>query len=72
MTALAEDVRLFPDAYQRERAARLGVSEKGIGHALRRMGVTYKKSPSSPKPPQAHNQTFKRSVSAENPAGQNQ
>jgi len=49
MAALAEDVRVFPDAYQRERAARLGVSEKGIGHALRRMGVTYKKSPSSPK-----------------------
>jgi transposase len=41
---LAEDVRIFPDAYQAERAKRLGVSEKGIGHALRRMGITYKKN----------------------------
>ena len=27
-----------------ERAQRLGVSEKGIGHALRRMNITYKKT----------------------------
>ncbi|HNM20718.1 MAG TPA: IS630 transposase-related protein [Nitrospira sp.] len=46
--ALARDVREFPDAYQRERASRLGVSEKGIGHALRRMGITYKKNASAP------------------------
>jgi len=42
--ALARDVREHPDAYQAERARRLGVSEKGIGHALRRMGITYKKN----------------------------
>lgn len=42
--ALARDVREYPDAYQAERAKRLGVSEKGIGHALRRMGITYKKN----------------------------
>lgn len=48
MDALAKDVKTHPDAYQYERAARLGVSEKGIGHALRRMGVSYKKNaPSS-------------------------
>ena len=28
-----------------ERARRLGVSVQGIAHALRRMGITYKKSP---------------------------
>jgi transposase len=44
---LAEDVRVFPDAYQSERAQRLGVSESGIGHALRRMGITYKKNTES-------------------------
>ena len=42
--ALARDVREYPDSYQSERAHRLGVSEKGIGHALRRMNITYKKN----------------------------
>ena len=46
---LARDVREHPDAYQYERAKRFGVSEKGIGHALRRMGITYKKSPEASK-----------------------
>jgi hypothetical protein len=40
-------VREYPDAYQAERAKRLGVSEKGIGHALRRMNVTYKQNTST-------------------------
>ena len=43
MTALDEDVRLYPDAYLRERAARLGVSASGIRWALARLGVTRKK-----------------------------
>ena len=43
MVALARDVLEHPDSYQYERARRLGVSEKGVGHALRRMGITYKK-----------------------------
>ena len=47
--ALARDVREYPDAYQSERAHRLGVSEKGIGHALRRMGISYKKNAASSK-----------------------
>ena len=45
---LARDVRDYPDAYQAERAKRLGVSEKGIGHALRRMNISYKKNTSTP------------------------
>lgn len=49
MDALARDVQDYPDAYQYERARRLGVSEKGIGHALRRMGITYKKKPTASK-----------------------
>ena len=46
--ALARDVREHPDAYQSERAKRLGASEKGIGHALRRMNVAYKKNTQAP------------------------
>ncbi len=41
---LAQDVRDHPDAYQSERAARFGVTPKAIWQALRRLGVTYKKS----------------------------
>lgn len=48
MAALARDVREYPDAYQAERARRLGVSEKGIGHALRRMHISYKKNTAAP------------------------
>ncbi|MGQ0527214.1 MAG: IS630 transposase-related protein [Alphaproteobacteria bacterium] len=44
MAALARDIERHPDAYRYERALRLGVSEKGIGHALRRMGISYKKN----------------------------
>lgn len=44
MEALAQDVRDHPDAYQSERARRLGVSQQGIEHALWRLGVTYKKT----------------------------
>ena len=45
--ALREDVRKYPFAYQRERGRRLGVSQRAIHSALRNLGVTYKKSPSS-------------------------
>ncbi len=47
MEALKEDVRQYPDAYQHERAARFGVSQKGITYALRRLKVSYKKKPES-------------------------
>jgi transposase len=47
--ALARDVREWPDASQRERAKRLGVSAKGIDHALRRMNITYKKNTAASK-----------------------
>jgi hypothetical protein len=47
--ALARDVREFPDAYHYERAQRLGVSASGIGHALRRMNITFKKNSAPPK-----------------------
>ena len=44
---LAQDIRDFPDAYHYERAQRLGVSARGICDAMKRIGVTYKKSPQS-------------------------
>ena len=44
MNALEEDVKTHPDAYQYERAARLGVSQRAIGNALKRLGVSYKKN----------------------------
>ena len=33
-----------PDAYQYERAVRLGVSQRAIGNALKRLGISYKKN----------------------------
>ena len=47
LATLAEDVRDYPDAYLHERAARFGVVPNAIFEALRRLGVTYKKSISS-------------------------
>jgi len=45
---LAQDVREHPDDYQYERAARFGVTPKAIWQALRKLGVTYKKSHATP------------------------
>lgn len=44
MEGLARDVLEHPDAYQYERAQRMGVSVQGINYALRRLGVSYKKN----------------------------
>lgn len=49
MNALKRDIEAYPDAYQFERAQRLGVSAGGIFHALKRLKVTYKKNAQSPK-----------------------
>ena len=46
---LSQDIRDFPDAYHYERARRLGVSTRGICDAMKRMGITYKKSLEPPK-----------------------
>ena len=43
--ALAHDVREYPDAYQYERAARLGVRQSTICYALKKkLRVSYKKN----------------------------
>ena len=46
--ALRGDIETYPDAYQYERAQRLGVSRGGVYHALKRLGVTYKKNSEAP------------------------
>lgn len=41
---LARDLREYPDAYQYERAARFGVTQKAIWVALKKLDMTRKKS----------------------------
>ena len=41
---LRQDVRDYPDAYQYERASRFKVTPKAIWQALRKLGVTDRKS----------------------------
>ena len=47
--ALKQDVEQYPDAYQFERATRLGVSEYCVWYALKHMGITYKKNSAASK-----------------------
>jgi transposase len=47
--ALRADVENHPDSYQYERAERLGASKSGIGRALKRLRITYKKNSKTPK-----------------------
>jgi transposase len=49
MEALSRDVSAYPDAYQYERARRLNVSPRCVGYALKRLGVSYKKTLNHPK-----------------------
>ena len=42
--ALARDVEQYPDAYQSERAARFGVHQNAIFHALKKLKISYKKN----------------------------
>jgi transposase len=42
---LTQDVIDYPDAYQSERAKRLGVSESCVWYNLKKLGITYKKKP---------------------------
>ena len=44
MERLKLDIQEYSDAYQYERAKRLGVSQSGINSALKRLKVTYKKN----------------------------
>ncbi|WP_414635104.1 IS630 transposase-related protein [Beggiatoa leptomitoformis] len=47
--ALRQDVELYPDVYHYERAARFGMTEGGIRHVLKRLGISRKKTLKHPK-----------------------
>ena len=49
MDKLAEDIKNHPDDYLAERAARFKVSSSGIGYALKRLKISYKKNTSASK-----------------------
>ena len=43
MTALAREIKKRPEAYQHELAEQFGVSQRGIGKALKRLGLSRNK-----------------------------
>lgn len=47
--ALKQDIEQYPDAYQFERGARLGVSKYCVWYTLKRLNVTYKKNSAASK-----------------------
>lgn len=49
LEALKKDIEDYPDAYQHERAQRLNISSHCIFYNLKKLNVTYKKNPLSPK-----------------------
>ncbi len=69
MEILAQDVKDHPDAYQCERAKRLGVSTQGINHALRRLGVTYKKTLRHPRASAEERHIFQEKIAGYERAG---
>jgi hypothetical protein len=62
MDILAQDVKNYPDAYQYERDKRLGISKQGINHALKRLGVTYKKSLRHPEASEEERRIFQQKI----------
>ena len=44
---LRADVKIYPDDYQYERPRRFNCSQRGIGIALKRIGITQKKDSNS-------------------------
>ena len=44
MEALKEDIKQNPESYQYERAIKFKISKTGMWHAIKRLGVTYKKN----------------------------
>ena len=59
MEALKQDVKQYPDAYQYERAQRFGVSQRGVGYAWKRLGISHQNQPSRiPKQMKVHGSIF--------------
>lgn len=55
---LVRDVEKHPDAYQHERAERLGCSQRGISDALKRLGISRKKNVSAPESRRSRTEGF--------------
>ena len=64
MAQLAKDVERAPDAYQWERAKRLGVAEKTMGYGLQRLKVSYKKTLKHPKADEQARSDFQNKIDA--------
>ena len=47
LEVLRQDIVVYPDAYQYERAQGLGVRQNAIFLALKKLGVSYKKNPAA-------------------------
>ena len=48
LEAFKKDVELYPDAYQYERAQRLGVKQNTVCDGLKKLKISYKKKPYTP------------------------
>ncbi len=69
LAVLRQDILDYPDAYQYERAARLGVAQNAIFLALRKLGVTYKKTLPHPKADANARRIFQKKIAAYEAAG---
>ena len=70
LAALEDDLRAYPDAYQYERAARLGVRQSTICYALKhRLRVSYKKTFAHPRADEAARKAFQDRRAAYEAAG---
>lgn len=60
MKRLEQDVKKNPDAYQYERAEKFGVTQSAIYYALKRLGISVKKTLINPKANEAKRLAFQR------------
>ena len=70
MDALKADIQDWPDDYQWERAKRLGVSQSCIHYALKRLGVSYKKTLKHSKANDQARTEFKKKIAHYESSGQ--
>jgi transposase len=63
--ALLEDIKKYPDAYNYEQAKRLNVSTSGIYCAIKRLGISYKKTLNHPKASKEKRQIFEEDINME-------
>jgi transposase len=69
LEGLRQAIRDYPDAYQYERAKRLGVAQNAIFLALKKLGVTYKKTLKHPKADITAQRIFQEKIAAYEASG---